>query len=117
MDRVLHEESDAIGSITGTLITATLRKGAHVTVQDEVHERGVECYVGRSALQSVGRLIGERVEVVGQVQRDYLGRPTRVSRAVVAAAPKVAKVSVAEMGGAFRGGPDSVEWLRDQRGG
>lgn len=32
LDRVLHEETDAIGSVTGTLITATPHKQAHVTV-------------------------------------------------------------------------------------
>jgi hypothetical protein len=117
LDRVLHEETDAIGSVTGTLITATLRKGAHVTVQDEIHERGVECFVGKPALREASQLIGERVTVVGRVRRDYLGRPIRVGNARVEAAPEMRRVSVAEMGGALRGGPDSVEWLRSQRGG
>lgn len=116
LDRVLHEEADAIGSVTGTLITATLRKGAHVTVQDEIHGRGVECYVEKPALRDASQLIGERVTVVGRVRRDYLGRPSRVSSARVKAAPNVPRVSVAEMGGALHGGPDSVGWLRDQRG-
>jgi hypothetical protein len=117
LDRVLHEETDAIGSVTGTLITATLRKGAHVTVADEVHRRGVECYLGKPALREASQLIGERVTVVGHVRRDYLGRPVRVGNAQVEAAPERPRVSVAEMGGALQGGPDSVEWLRDQRGG
>ena len=117
LDRVLHEETDAIGSVTGTLMTATLRKGAHVTVEDETYQRGVECYIGRPALREASQLIGERVTVVGRVRRDYLGRPSRVSSARVEAAPEVQRVSVAEMGGALHGGPDSVEWLRDQRGG
>lgn len=116
LDRVLHEESDAIGSVTGTLMTATLRKGAHVTVQDEIHGRGVECYVGRRALRDAGELLGERVTVVGRIRRDHIGRPNRVSNARVEAAPEVHRVSVAAMGGALQGGPDSVEWLRDQRG-
>lgn len=117
LDRVLHEETDAIGSVTGTLITATLRKGAHVTVQDELHGRGVECFVGKPQLREASQLIGERVTVVGRVRRDYLGRPVRVGNARVEAAPEPRHVSVAEMSGALRGGPDSVEWLRDQRGG
>ncbi len=117
LDRVLHEETDAIGSVTGTLITATLRKGAHVTIQDELYGRGVECYVGKLQLREASQLIGERVTVVGHVRRDYLGRPVRVGNARVDAAPEPRHVSVAEMGGALQGGPDSVEWLRDQRGG
>jgi hypothetical protein len=116
LDRVLHEETDAIGSVVGTLVTATLRKGAHVTVQDEVNNRGVECYVGKGALREAGQLIGERVTVVGKVRRDYLGRPVRVGGARVEATPKPRRVSVAEMGGAFAGGPDSVTWLGEQRG-
>jgi len=117
LDRVLHEETDAIGSVTGTLITATLRKGAHVTVEDEIHARGVECYVGKPQLREASQLIGERVTVVGHVRRDYLGRPVKVGSARVEAALEPRRVSVAEMGGALPGGPDSVQWLRDQRGG
>ena len=99
------------------MITATLRKGAHVTVQEEIHARGVECYVGKPQLREASQLIGERVTVVGHVRRDYLGRPVRVGNARVEAAPEPRRVSVAEMGGALQGGPDSVKWLRDQRGG
>jgi hypothetical protein len=117
LDRVLHEETDAIGSVTGTLITATLRKGAHVTVQDELHGRGVECYVGKPQLREASQLIGERVTVVGRVRRDYLGRPVRVGNARVEADPEPPQVSVAQMGGALQGGPDAVGWIRDQRGG
>lgn len=117
LDRVLHEETDAIGSVTGTLITATLRKGAHVTVEDETYGRGVECYVGKPLLREASQLIGDRVTVVGRIRRDYLGRPVRIGNARVEAAPEPRRVSVAEMGGALQGGPDSVEWLRDQRGG
>lgn len=117
LDRVLHEETDAIGSVTGRLITATLRKGPHVTVQDEIHGRGVECYVAKAALREASQLIGERVTVVGRIRRDYRGRPSRVGNAQVEAAPTPRPVSVAAMGGALQGGPDSVEWLRDQRGG
>ena len=116
LDRVLHEETDAIGSVTGTLITATLRKGAHITVQEEIHGRGVECYVEKPALREASQLIGERVTVIGRIRRDYLGRPVRVGNARVEAAPERRRVSVVEMGGALQGGPDSVEWLRDQRG-
>lgn len=116
LDRVLHEETDAIGSVVGVLMTATLRRGVHVTVQDEVHNRGVECFVGKDALREAGQLLGERVTVVGKVRRDYLGRPVRVGSARVEAMPEPATVSVADMGGAFAGGPDSVSWLRDQRG-
>lgn len=116
LDRVLHEETDTIGSVVGTLVTATLTRGAHVTVQDEVHNRGVQCFLGKAALREAGQLIGERVTVAGKVRRDYRGRPVRVSSARVDAAPEPTRISVAEMGGAFVGGPDSVSWLREQRG-
>lgn len=117
LDRVLHEESNAIGSVRGTLITATLRKGAHITIQEDTHGRGVECYLGKSHLREASQLIGERVTVVGRVRRDYLGRPVRVGNARVEAAPEPRRVTVTEMSGALEGGPDSVEWLREQRGG
>lgn len=116
LDRVMHEETDAIGSIAGKLVTATLRKGAHVTVQDEVHDRGVECFMDSVALREASQLIGDRVLVVGRVRRDYLGRPVRIGTATVELAPSPERTSVAEMGGAFAGGPESVTWLKDQRG-
>lgn len=116
LDRVLHEETDSIGSVVGTLVTVTLTHGAHVTVQDEVHNRGVQCFVGKAELREAGQLIGERVTVAGRVRRDYRGRPVRVNSARVDATPVPTNVSVAEMGGAFAGGPDSVTWLREQRG-
>ena len=117
LDRVLHERTDAIGSVTGTLVTATLRNGAHVTVQDEIHERGVRCYVAKADLREAGHLLGERVTVVGHLRRDYLGRPLEVRNSTIEATPEPRRVTVAEMAGALAGGPDSVTWLREQRGG
>ncbi len=117
LDRVLHEQTDAIGSVTGTLVTATLRKGAHVTVQDAIHDRGVLCFVAKADLREAGQLLGERVTVTGSLLRDYLGRPLEVRNARVEATPQPRRVTVAEMAGALAGGPDSVTWLREQRGG
>lgn len=115
LDRILHEDNEALGSVIGTLMTATLHNGAHVTVREETYGRGVECYLGRTHLREAGQLIGERVTVVGRIKRDHLGRPLRISDAHVEPAAELQRVSVAEMGGAFQGGPNSVEWLRAQR--
>lgn len=117
LDRVLHQQSDAIGSISGVLITATLTNGPHVTVRDDLHGRGVRCEVDKDVLRRTGRWIGERVTVSGRLQRDHLDRPVRISNAKVDRVQPRRRVSVAEMGGAFAGGPDSVEWLREKRGG
>lgn len=117
LDRVLHEQTDAIGSVTGTLVTATLRNGAHVTVQDEIHDRGVRCYVAKAHLREAGHLLGDRVTVEGNLRRDYLGRPLEVRNSTIEATPEPRRVTVAEMAGALAGGPDSVTWLREQRGG
>lgn len=116
LDRVLHEQTHAIGSVTGTLVTATLRKGAHVTVQDEIHDRGVLCFLAKADLRAAGQLLGERVTVVGNLRRDYLGRPLQVRNSRIEATPAARRVTVAEMAGAMAG-PDSVAWLREQRGG
>lgn len=117
LDRVLHERTDAIGSVTGTLVTATLRNGAHVTVKDEIHDRGVLCYLAKTHLRETGQLLGERVTVTGNLRRDYLGRSLEIRNSRVEATPEPRRVTVAEMAGALAGGPDSVTWLRDQRGG
>lgn len=116
LDRVLHEQSDAIGSISGVLITATLRHGPHLTIRDDLHGRGVHCEVDKDVLRRAGGWIGERVAVSGRLQRDHLDRPVRISNAEVARVQPPRRISVAEMGGTFEG-PDSVEWLREQRGG
>lgn len=117
LDRVLHERTDAIGSVTGTLVTATLSNGAHVTVKDEIHDRGVRCYLAKTHLREAGQLLGERVTVTGNLRRDYLGRPLEIRNSRVDATPEPRHVTVAEMAGALAGGPDSVTWLREQRGG
>lgn len=116
LDRVLHEATETLGSITGVLVTATLNKGPHVTVQDETHERGVQCFVDERALREAGRWIGERVIASGVVRRDRLGRPIQIKKAKVEPVGEHQRVTVAEMGGLLEGGPDSVEWLRSQRG-
>lgn len=116
LDRVLHETTETIGSVTGVLVTATLTHGPHVTVRDETHERGVQCFVEARTLQEAGGWIGERVLVSGVVKRDRLGRPIQIAKAKVEPAGERRPVTVAEMGGLFEGGPDSVEWLRSQRG-
>lgn len=116
LDRVLHEKTDAIGSVTGTLVTATLSNGPHVTVKDEIHDRGVLCFVTKADLRAAGQLLGERVTVVGKLRRDYLGRPLQVRNSRIEATPEPSRVTVAEMAGALTG-PESVTWLREQRGG
>ena len=116
LDRVLHEKTDAIGSVTGTLVTATLSNGPHVTVKDEIHDRGVLCFVAKADLRAAGQLLGERVTVVGKLRRDYLGRPLQVRNSRIEATPEPSRVTVAEMAGALTG-PESVTWLREQRGG
>lgn len=116
LDRVLHEETDAIGSVTGLLVTATLNNGPHLTVKDDVHGRGVRCVLDKQTLRQAGQWLGERVTVIGHIRRDYLGRPEQVRNAKIEPLPEQRRVTVAEMGGAFEGGPDSIEWLREQRG-
>lgn len=116
LDRVLHEETEAVGSVTGLLVTATLRNGAHVTVEDDVHGKGVRCYVGREQLRAAGPMLGERVTATGRVSRDHLGRPTRIADARLERDEQRLRVTVSEMAGTFSG-PTSTEWLREQRGG
>lgn len=58
----------------------------------------------------------DRVTVAGRIRRDYLGRPEQLSSATIEPLPKGHRVTVAEMGGALEGGPDSIEWLKEQRG-
>lgn len=116
LDRVLTDETDTIGSITGELVTATLYNGAHLTVTDSAHGHGVRCDVDRTTLREAGQWIGSRVTVMGRVKRDYLGRPEKVTSAKVEVEPERRRVTAAEMVGAFEGGPDSVQWLREQRG-
>jgi hypothetical protein len=116
LDRLLHEQGQAIGSVTGVLVTATLNHGSHVTIEEEVHGRGVRCAVIPSALANVAGWIGSRVTVTGVVHRDYRGRPEQVTPARVEPWAETPKVGVEEMVGAFNG-PDSVHWLREQRGG
>jgi hypothetical protein len=108
LDRVLHETTAAIGSVTGVLITATLTNGPHVTVADDVYGRGVRCFVERSALREAGQWIGERVNVAGLIKRDYLGRPERLKNAKVTLEPERHRVTVAEMGGGDLGTQDHV---------
>lgn len=116
LERILHEETEALGSVTGTLITATLWNGSHVTVREERHRQGVRCLLGEDRLREAGRLIGQRVTVTGKVRRDFRGRPETVEDARLEPAERSPRVEVAEMSGALEGGPDSVEWLRSQRG-
>lgn len=116
LDRVFHETTAALGSIEGVLVTATLNNGPHVTVTDTVHGRGVRCLVEQPALKQAGQWIGETVVVTGRVRRDHLGRPEQVSKAKIEPVPAPPRVTVAEMGGVFQGGPDSTSWLREQRG-
>lgn len=116
LDRVLHEDTAAIGSVTGVLITATLRDGPHVTVRDETSGRAVRCSIDRATLRDAARWIGEVVVAAGRIRRDYLSRPDRVLNARIELVPERDQVTVAEMGGAYQGGPDSVGWLREQRG-
>ncbi|WP_370325548.1 hypothetical protein [Euzebya sp.] len=115
LDRILHEQTEAIGSIEGVLVTATLTKGAHVSVREGVFVRTVRCDVQPSALPRAGGMIGEEVLVTGRLRRDHQGRPVRMSSAKVEPLGTRRRVSVARMAGTFRG-PDSVDWLREQRG-
>lgn len=116
LERILHEETEALGSVTGTLITATLWNGSHVTVREERHHQGVRCLLGEDRLREAGGLIGQRVTVTGKVRRDFRGRPETVEDARLEPTERMPRVEVAEMSGALEGGPDSVEWLRSQRG-
>ena len=99
LDRVLHSESDAIGSVTGVLVTATLNNGPHLSVKDELHDRSVRCFVDGTTLREAGQLIGELVTVSGRLTRDYLGRPAKITSASVERRPERRRVTVAEMGG------------------
>lgn len=117
LDRLLTDETDSIGSVTGELVTVTLHNGPHLTVTDDTFGHGVRCDVDRATLRQAGQLIGSRVTVMGRVKRDWVGRPEKITSAKVELEPERRHVSVAEMAGAFEGGPDSVEWLREQRGG
>ena len=114
LDRVLHSHDHAVGSIEGLLVTATLNKGAHVSVREDTYGRTVRCYISRDALTNAAGLIGERVVATGLLRRDRLGRPHRMNAAKVEAAVVRRGVTVAEMAGKFTG-PDSVEWLKEQR--
>jgi len=116
LDRVLHETTDAIGSITGVMITATLTNGPQLTVRDDVSGRAVRCTVDRRTLRQAAQWIGEKVTAAGHIKRDHMGRPERITNAMIEPLPERQRVTVAEMGGAFEGGPDSVTWLREQRG-
>jgi hypothetical protein len=116
LDRVLHEATDAIGSITGAMITVTLTNGPQVTVRDDVSGRAVRCTVNRSTLRQAAQWIGERVTAAGRIKRDHMGRPERIANASIEPLPERHRVTVAEVGGVFEGGPDSVTWLREQRG-
>ena len=117
LDRVLTDETDSIGSVTGVLVTATLYNGPHLTVTDDTFGHGVRCDVDRATLRQAGQWIGSRVTVMGRVKRDWVGRPEKVTGAKVELEPERRQVTLAEMAGAFEGGPDSVAWLREQRGG
>lgn len=117
LDRVLHETTEAIGSVRGVLVTATLHNGSHVTVTDAVHGLGIRCMVDQVALRQAGRWIGETVVVSGHVRRDHLGRPDQLAKATIEPVSDTPLVTVAQMGGALEGGPESVTWLREQRGG
>jgi len=48
-------------------------------------------------------------------QEPELARAVEDIHSRYAAPDRAGQVSVAEMGGALEGGPDSVEWLREQR--
>ncbi len=115
LDRALKAASDAIGSIDGQLVTATLNSGGYVSVRESVHGRTVRCYVKVSDLPNAAGLIGLPVTVFGKLRRDRLGRPQRIQGATVEARPERRIVTVEEMDGVFSG-PDSVSWLREQRG-
>lgn len=116
LDRVLHEETEAVGSVTGILMTATLRKGAHVSIEDETHGKGVQCYVEREQLRAAAPMLGERVTATGRIRRDHRGRPIRIADAQLEPEEQRRRVTVSEMAGTFSG-PTSTEWLREQRGG
>lgn len=116
LDRVLHEDTTAIGSVTGVLITVTLNDGRYVTVRDGTSGRAVRCSVDQATLRRAAQWIGEVVVAAGRIRRDYLSRPDRVANARIELEPERDRVTVAEMGGAYQGGPDSVAWLREQRG-
>lgn len=73
--------------------------------------------VDQVALRQAGWWIGETVVVSGHVRRDHLGRPDQVAKATIEPVPDTPLVTVAQMGGALEGGPESVTWLREQRGG
>jgi excisionase family DNA binding protein len=117
LDRWLHEESEAIGSVTGTLITATLHGGPHVNVKDELYERVVHVRLTRDELREAGQWIGLRVTASGRMKRDFAGRPKRIASGTIELVPEAARVTTAEAAGLFRSGPAVVAWLDEQRDG
>lgn len=117
LDRVLHETTEAIGSVRGVLVT---RDAAQRVAHHGDRRRAGSGSAAWSTMSPCGRPAGgsaRRWVVSGHVRRDHLGRPDRVAKATIEPVPDTPLVTVAQMGGALEGGPESVTWLREQRGG
>jgi hypothetical protein len=117
LDRVLHEESKSLGTVTGRLVTVTLNNGAHVSVADEAFSNSVHCYVSEDELRRAGQWVGLRVVATGEVNRSYTGQPLSVRRATIDLVPTPEHVSVADATQLYRNGPSVERFLREQRGG
>ena len=110
----------SIGSVEGTLETASVRNRPYLRVYDAVHDRGVTCYFSDTQMEQVRNGLGKRVIVSGEVRSNRLGNPEsiRVSNIEVADEP-AEKVMPSDLRGLWRGeteGMKAEHYIREVRG-
>jgi hypothetical protein len=121
LDRLFHESTAAWGSVTGVLRTATVDKGRHLQLRDDVFGVGVRCDIEEAdLLQTAGALLERHVTVSGLVRRDHQGRPQSVEATSVELIEDSHETfpTVADMFGAypdFTGDLSTEEFIRAQR--
>lgn len=105
IDKLHHPRSRALGSITGTLDTISLRSVSKFQIFDQVSHRPVTCQFSKDHIDSVKEALGQRVTVHGNIIRNANGQPIRVGDAefeVVPDAPRL--VNLVGIDPTFTGG-------------
>ena len=110
----------SIGSVEGTLETASVRNRPYLRVYDAVHDRGVTCYFSDTQMEQVRNGLGKRVIVSGEVRSNRLGNPESIRASNIEVADEPAeRVMPSDLRGLWRGeteGMKAEHYIREVRG-